>query len=84
MLVYFMAIWSAILSHLLYFVAIWPILWPFCQYCMVIWYIVWLFGIFSPRFGMLYQQKSGNPVNPRAVFGLELANGSWYGDGCDS
>jgi hypothetical protein len=24
-------------------------------------YILWLFGIFFPRFGMLYQYKSGNP-----------------------
>jgi hypothetical protein len=27
-----------------------------------IWYILWLFGIFFPRFGMLYQEKSGNPT----------------------
>jgi hypothetical protein len=34
--------------HLLYFVAIWDLLRPF--------------GIFFPRFGMLYREKSGNPV----------------------
>jgi hypothetical protein len=34
---------------------------------MVIWYILWLFGTFYgylvhfSRFGMLYQEKSGNP-----------------------
>jgi hypothetical protein len=28
---------------------------------VAIWYILWSFGTFS-RFGMLYQQKSGNPV----------------------
>jgi hypothetical protein len=28
---------------------------------MVIWYILWSFGIFSLPFGMLYQEKSGNP-----------------------
>jgi hypothetical protein len=33
-----------------------------------IWHILWLFGIFYPvwyiftRFGMLYQEKSGNPA----------------------
>jgi hypothetical protein len=27
---------------------------------MSIWYILWSFGIF-PRFGMLYQEKSGSP-----------------------
>jgi hypothetical protein len=37
----------AIWCHLVYFVAIW--------------YISWLFGILFPRFGMLYQEKSGNP-----------------------
>jgi hypothetical protein len=26
------------------------------------WYILWLFGIFIPRFSMLYQEKSGNPA----------------------
>jgi hypothetical protein len=35
---------------------------------VVVWYILWSFGIFVvawfifPRFGMLYQEKSGNPV----------------------
>jgi hypothetical protein len=28
---------------------------------MAIWYILWSFGIISPRFGMLYDEKSGNP-----------------------
>jgi hypothetical protein len=28
---------------------------------MVIWYILWALGIFF-RFGMLYQEKSGNPA----------------------
>jgi hypothetical protein len=52
---YFMAIWYA------YFVAIWY------AYVMAIWYILWPFGIFYghlvffPRFGFLYQEKSGNP-----------------------
>jgi hypothetical protein len=46
LLVYLMAIWS-IYSHLVYFVAIW-------KHFMVIWYIF-------PRFGMLHQEKSGNP-----------------------
>jgi hypothetical protein len=40
-------------GHLLYFVAI-------CHFCGHL--ILWLFGIFS-RFGMLYQEKSGNRVS---------------------
>jgi hypothetical protein len=35
-------------DHLCYFTEIGNILWPF--------------GIFFPRFGMLYQEKSGNPA----------------------
>jgi hypothetical protein len=47
-------------GHLVYFTAIGNILWPFGIFCghleyfVVIWYI-------SPRFGILYQEKSGNP-----------------------
>jgi hypothetical protein len=50
------------------FMAIWTILGPFglfyghLVYFEGIWYILWLFGIFSPVFGMLYQEKSGNPA----------------------
>jgi hypothetical protein len=30
--------------------------------CFVaIWYILWSFGIFSPHYGMLHQEKSGYP-----------------------
>jgi hypothetical protein len=38
------------------------------MYFVVIWYILWLFGIFYgylvhfSSFGMLYQEKSGNPA----------------------
>jgi hypothetical protein len=54
--------------------AIWYILWPFgifyghLVYFMAVWYILWPFGIFYghlvyfPHFGLLYQEKSGNPV----------------------
>jgi hypothetical protein len=51
----FMAIWSILrpfglfYGHLIYFVAIWNI-----YVHMVIWYIF-------PRFGMLHQEKSGDP-----------------------
>jgi hypothetical protein len=31
-------------------------------YFIASWYILWLFDILFPRFGMLYQYKSGNPV----------------------
>jgi hypothetical protein len=30
-------------------------------YFMDIWYSLWEFGILFPRFGILYQEKSGNP-----------------------
>jgi hypothetical protein len=51
----------------------WYILRPFGPisghfvYCVAIWYILWLFGIFYgylvyfSHFGVLYQDKSGNP-----------------------
>jgi hypothetical protein len=48
---------------------IWSILWPLeilnghLVYFVVIWYI-------SPRFGILYQEKSGNPVS--RVFLLQI------------
>jgi hypothetical protein len=53
MLLYFMDFWSILRTvgtfygHLVYFTAIWYNLWPW--------------SIFS-RFGMLYQEKSGNPA----------------------
>jgi hypothetical protein len=31
-------------------------------YVMIIWYILWLSGIIFSGFGMLYQEKSGNPA----------------------
>jgi hypothetical protein len=49
-------------GHLEYFVVIWYILWSFgifdghVEYFVGIWYICGL-----PVFGMLYQEKSGNP-----------------------
>jgi hypothetical protein len=61
MLVYYMEIWST------YFTAIWYTFWTFglfysrLVYFRDIRYISWYFGIFCPRFGMLYQEKSGNP-----------------------
>jgi hypothetical protein len=42
-----------------YFRAIWYMLWQFDNF-VVIWYV-------SPRFGILYQQKSGNPVRPEML-----------------
>jgi hypothetical protein len=38
-------------------------------YTMAIYYIFWSFGIFSPHFGMLYREKSGNPEVSRASKG---------------
>jgi hypothetical protein len=40
-------------GHLEYFTVIWLIIWLF-GYVVVIWYIF-------PRFGILHQEKSGNP-----------------------
>jgi hypothetical protein len=57
----------------MYFRAIWYIFWQFgifpgnLVYFLAIWYIFWQFGIFSGnlvyfwQFGILYQEKSGNP-----------------------
>jgi hypothetical protein len=44
-------------GHLECFPAILYILWPFGK-VVVIWYIF-------PRFGILYQEKSGDPASPR-------------------
>jgi hypothetical protein len=41
-------------GNLQYFTVIWCILWPFGNF-VVIWYIF-------PRFGILCQEKSGNPA----------------------
>jgi hypothetical protein len=67
MLLYCMAI-SYICGHFVYFIVIWYTLWSFGIYCyghlvyfVAIWNISWLFGIFS-CFGMLHQEKSGNPA----------------------
>jgi hypothetical protein len=44
----------------------WYILWTFglfyghLKYFMTTWYILWRDGTFSPRFGLWYQEKSGN------------------------
>jgi hypothetical protein len=46
---------------LIYFMAIWNILRPFGTFCDHLVHFVLLWYIFS-GFGILYQQKSGNPV----------------------
>jgi hypothetical protein len=54
-------------DHLVYFTDIWYVFWPFGIP------ILWLFGIFSGylvyflRFGMMYQEKSGNPGQHRGT-----------------
>jgi hypothetical protein len=62
-------------DHLVYFTAIGTILWPFV-YFVVIWYIF-------PRFGILDQEKSGNPefytrVPRRQGLAAGLPDCSWY------
>jgi hypothetical protein len=47
-------------GHLANFKSICYILWPFVIFCGHLLYFVAIWYIF-PRFGMLYQEKSGNP-----------------------
>jgi hypothetical protein len=73
-LVYFTAIWyilwqfGTLYGYSVHYMVIWYIIWLFgtlygyLVHYMVIWYIIWLFGTLSPRFGMLYHGKSGNPA----------------------
>jgi hypothetical protein len=35
--------------------------WKMLMYFMAIWNIFWTFWIFSDRFGIMHQEKSGNP-----------------------
>jgi hypothetical protein len=40
----------------------WSVLdWKMLRYSMTIWYILCLFGTFFSGFGIMYQEKSGNP-----------------------
>jgi hypothetical protein len=43
-------------AHLVNIPAIWHILWPFGIFLVYFWYIF-------TRFGMLYQEKAGNPAH---------------------
>jgi hypothetical protein len=48
------------LKNVDYFMVIWNIVKPFgIFYGSLV--ILWSFGVFSPRFGILYKEKSGNP-----------------------
>jgi hypothetical protein len=85
-LVYFIALWSVLQPFGIhtYLMVIWYILWSFAifyghlLYFMVICYILWSFVIFLvrlvyfSRFGILYKEKSGNPVFIPYVDGLCL------------
>jgi hypothetical protein len=53
MLAYFTAIGSIIKLLYIFYISL--------VYFLALWYILWSFGIF-PRFGTLYQGKSGNPA----------------------
>jgi hypothetical protein len=71
MLVYFMVIWNILwqfgifYGHLEHFNAIWNILWPFGN-VVVIWYIF-------PRFGVLSDDKSGNPGRNKKMINIKAA-----------
>jgi hypothetical protein len=47
-------------TMLVYYMSIWSISWLFGIF-VAIWYILW-FLVHNPRFGILYQVKSGNPA----------------------
>jgi hypothetical protein len=38
------------------------ILYGHLVYSLAIWISLWYFGIYFPRFGMLHQEKCGNPA----------------------
>jgi hypothetical protein len=46
---------------------------------MAIWYILWLFWVYFPRFGMLYQEKSGKPALKRTCREDRRMNGKISG-----
>jgi hypothetical protein len=58
---YFTSLWN-ILRHLVYFVAFWYILWPFGIFCGHLVYVFYDYLVYFSRFGILYQEKSGNPA----------------------
>jgi hypothetical protein len=41
-------------------------------YCLAIWYILWSFGIYFPRFSILYREKTGSPVARSTKFGQQF------------
>jgi hypothetical protein len=43
-------------GRLEYMISIWCILWQFCAFCG--------YFVYFSRFGMFYQEKSGNPAAP--------------------
>jgi hypothetical protein len=51
-------------DHLVYF------MYSHRKYCMAIWCILLSFGLFSPRFSILYQEKSGNPECAKMNMGV--------------
>jgi hypothetical protein len=48
-------------SRLVYFIALWSFLRPFGLFCDHLVYIFYGYLVNFSRFGMLYQEKSGNP-----------------------
>jgi hypothetical protein len=80
-LVYFKALWYILRhfgifsGHLVYFQAIWYILWHFGIFCGHL--------LYFPGFGILYHDKSGNPVeNGNSVVGSVGAKNDFF-DGPD-
>jgi hypothetical protein len=49
-------------DHLVYFTAIGNMLWPFGIFCGHLVYFVVIWCIYFSRFGILDQEKSGNPA----------------------
>jgi hypothetical protein len=49
------------------------ILYGHLVYSLAIWISLWYFGIYFPRFGMLHQEKSGNPVSDATLRKTEVS-----------
>jgi hypothetical protein len=65
-------------DYLVYFVAIWYILWPFGIFCGHLAYLLYVHLVYFSRFGMLDQEKSGNPDWLRQMCSTDGGTASTY------
>jgi hypothetical protein len=61
-------LWKALQRKMLIFLLPFCLVYGHMVYFMAIRYNLWSFGIFFPRFGMLYGEKSGNPAKSDSGF----------------